>query len=107
MGVSKVRIPWISVLARLRAPKLPAFEFAFRLDPIIQLMACFFAALEIDFVGATSENSAELPRRAHGTPVPEWRVSTPTELRMLPQNSAEDCGGEACLGLHSPGCRED
>jgi len=30
-----------------------------------------------------------------------------TESQMLPQNSAEDCVGGACLSLHSPGCKED
>src|SRR5882762_10909956 len=36
-----------------------------------------------------------------------WRVSTSTELQMLPQNSAEDCVGRACSGFHSPGCARD
>jgi hypothetical protein len=30
-----------------------------------------------------------------------------TESQLLPQNSAEDCVGGACLSLHSPGCKED
>jgi hypothetical protein len=45
----------ISLLARLRAPKHPAFEFAFRLEPIVQLTAWLFAAFEIDFVCPTSD----------------------------------------------------
>src|ERR1700693_1024264 len=36
-----------------------------------------------------------------------WRVSPSTESQLLPQNSAVDCAGGACLGLHNPGCRED
>jgi hypothetical protein len=47
-----LRIP---CLARLRAPKPCAFEFAFRLEPIVQIVALLFAAFEIDFVGATSD----------------------------------------------------
>src|SRR5260370_23280413 len=36
-----------------------------------------------------------------------WQVSTATDSQMLPQNSAADCVGGACLGLHNPGCTED
>ena len=46
------RIPF---LARLRAPKHPTFEFAFGLEPIVQLTAWLFAAFEVDFVCATSD----------------------------------------------------
>ena len=46
------RIPF---LTRVRERKHPAFEFAFGLEPIIQLTAWLFAALEIDFVGAKSD----------------------------------------------------
>ncbi len=46
------RIPF---LARLRAPKHPAFEFALRSEPIVQLTAWLFAAFEVDFVCATSD----------------------------------------------------
>ena len=46
------RIPF---LTRVRARKHAAFEFAFGLEPIIQLTAWLFAALEIDFVGAKSD----------------------------------------------------
>jgi diketogulonate reductase-like aldo/keto reductase len=35
------------------------------------------------------------------------RLFRSTEPRMLPQNLAEGYVGGACLGLHSPGCRED
>src|SRR5258708_690088 len=48
--------------------------------------------------------AARLGRRA--LQAADRRVSTFTELRRLPQNSGEDCVGRACLGLHSPGCRE-
>jgi hypothetical protein len=43
----------ISLLARLR--KHHAFEFAFGLEPIVQLSAWLSAAFEIDFVCATSD----------------------------------------------------
>ena len=59
------RIPF---LARLRAPKHPAFEFAFRLEPIVQLMAWLFAAFEIDFVCAASDSL--VARRVTASPVP-------------------------------------
>jgi hypothetical protein len=42
-------------LARLRARKRPTFEFAFGLEPIVQLTAWLFAAFKIDFVCATSD----------------------------------------------------
>ena len=45
----------IRFLARLRVPKRPTFEFAFGLEPIVQLTAWLFAAFEIDFVCATSD----------------------------------------------------
>jgi hypothetical protein len=47
----------IPLLARLRAAKHPAFafEFAFRLEPIVQLTAWLFAAFEINFVCATPD----------------------------------------------------
>ncbi len=45
----------VSYLARLGAAKHPVFEFAFGLEPIVQLTAWLLAALEIDFVGATSD----------------------------------------------------
>jgi hypothetical protein len=46
----------ISFLARsLRPPKRALFEFAFRLEPIVQLIAWVFAAFEIDLVCATSD----------------------------------------------------
>ncbi len=48
--------------------------------------------------------AARLGRRA--LQAADRRVSTFTELRRLRQNSGEDCVGRACLGLHSPGCRE-
>jgi hypothetical protein len=48
-------MPRIPFLARLRAAKHPVFEFAFRLEPIIQIMAWLFAAFEIDFVCAASD----------------------------------------------------
>jgi hypothetical protein len=41
--------------ARLRAAKDPAFEFAFRLEPIVQIAAWLLAAFEVDFVCATSD----------------------------------------------------
>src|SRR5438046_10715132 len=41
------------VLARLRKPT--SFEFAFGLEPIVQLTPWVFAAFEIDFVCATSD----------------------------------------------------
>src|SRR6266403_6191654 len=40
----------IAFLARLRARQRPAFEFAFRLEPIVQFAARLFAAFKIDFV---------------------------------------------------------
>src|SRR2546426_12056431 len=48
-------------------------------------------------------------RTAHGMlPVLVCRrIRTFIECRMPPQNSAEDCVGGACLGLHKPGYRED
>ncbi len=49
------RMSRIPFLARLRAPKHPAFEFALRLEPIVQLTAWLFAAFEVDFVCATSD----------------------------------------------------
>jgi len=49
------RVPRISFLACLHAPKLPAFELALRLEPIVQLAAGLFAAFEIDCVCATSD----------------------------------------------------
>jgi len=49
------RMSRISFLARLRAAKYPAFEFAFRLEPIVQITAWLFAAFEVDFVCATSD----------------------------------------------------
>ena len=42
-------------LARLRAAKHAALEFAFGLEPIVQITAWLFAAFEIDFVCATSD----------------------------------------------------
>src|SRR6266436_1014085 len=42
----------IAFLARLRARQRPAFEFAFRLEPIVQFAARLFAAFKIDFVCA-------------------------------------------------------
>ena len=53
--------PWASevwgnpLLARLRAPKHSVFEFAFRLEPIVQITTWLFAAFEINLVGATSD----------------------------------------------------
>ncbi len=44
-----VLYPRIPCLARLLAPKHAAFEFAFGLEPIVQLTAWLFAALKIDF----------------------------------------------------------
>jgi Glycosyl hydrolases family 16 len=56
------------VLARLRVPKHPTFEFAFGLEPIIQLTAWLFAAFEIDFVCATvMENIGKEPAIIHGS----------------------------------------
>jgi len=55
---SSVLYPRISrtfFLPRLRAREHPAFEFAFRLEPIFQITAWLFAAFEIDFVCATSD----------------------------------------------------
>jgi hypothetical protein len=49
-----VLYPRIPVLTRLRAPKHPAFEFTFGLEPIVQFTAVLFAAFQIDFVCATS-----------------------------------------------------
>jgi hypothetical protein len=49
------RMSRISFLACLRVPKLPAFELALRLEPIVQLAAGLFAAFEIDCVCATSD----------------------------------------------------
>src|SRR5258708_26209472 len=42
----------IAFLARLRVRQRPAFEFAFRLEPIVQFAARLFAAFKIDFVCA-------------------------------------------------------
>jgi hypothetical protein len=42
----------ILYLAGLGARKCAAFEFAFGLEPIVQLTAWLFTAFEIDFVGA-------------------------------------------------------
>ena len=50
-----LRMSRIPFLARLRAPKHSAFEFAFRLEPIVQVKAWLFAAFEINFVCATSD----------------------------------------------------
>src|SRR5712664_4171568 len=47
-----VQIPF---LARLRAAKHAAFEFAFGLEPIVQIMAWLFAAFAIDFVCSTPD----------------------------------------------------
>ena len=44
-----------SFLARLRATKQPAFEFALRLEPIVQITARFLTAFEIDLVCAKSD----------------------------------------------------
>jgi len=41
-------------IPRARAEAL-TFEFAFRLEPIVQVTARLFSAFEIDFVGATSD----------------------------------------------------
>jgi len=49
------RMSRISFLACLRAAKHPAFEFAFRLEPIVQIAARLFAAFEMDFVCSTSD----------------------------------------------------
>jgi hypothetical protein len=49
------RMSRICFLARLRAAKHPTFEFAFRLEPIVQITAWLFAAFEIDLVCATSD----------------------------------------------------
>ncbi len=49
------RMSRIPLLARLRARECPALEFAFGLEPIVQITAWLFAAFEIDFVGATSD----------------------------------------------------
>ncbi len=46
---------WIPLLARLRARECPALEFAFSLEPVVQITAWLFAAFEIDRVGATSD----------------------------------------------------
>jgi hypothetical protein len=46
-------MPRIRFLARLRARKRPTSEFAFCLEPIVQVTAWLFAACEIDFVCAT------------------------------------------------------
>jgi hypothetical protein len=45
----------IPFLTRLLAPKRPAFEFAFGLEPIVQLAALLFASFKIDFICATSD----------------------------------------------------
>src|SRR5260370_39662871 len=37
------------LLSRVRAPKHSTFEFAFRLEPIVQVTARLFSAFEIDF----------------------------------------------------------
>jgi hypothetical protein len=42
-------------LARVRARERSPFEFAFRLEPIVQFAARLFAAFEIDFVRATAD----------------------------------------------------
>jgi hypothetical protein len=47
-----LRIP---CLASLREPNHSLFQFAFGLEPIIQLTAWVFATFEIDFVCATSD----------------------------------------------------
>jgi hypothetical protein len=46
------RIPFLTCLL---APKHAAFEFAFGLEPIVQLKAWLFAAFKTDFVCATSD----------------------------------------------------
>jgi hypothetical protein len=45
----------IFYLARLGARKRSALEFAFGLEPIVQITAWLLAAFEIDFVGAKSD----------------------------------------------------
>jgi hypothetical protein len=46
------RMSRINFLARLRAAKRPTCEFAFPLEPIVEITAWLFAAFEIDFVCA-------------------------------------------------------
>ncbi len=45
----------IAYLARVRARESPTLEFAFGLEPIVQIAAWLSAAFEINFVGATSD----------------------------------------------------
>jgi hypothetical protein len=45
----------ILYLAGLGARKCPAFEFAFGLEPIVEITAWLLAAFEIEFVGAKSD----------------------------------------------------
>jgi hypothetical protein len=49
------RMSRIRLLARLREPNHSALEFAFGLEPIVQLTALLFTALTIDFVRAPSD----------------------------------------------------
>ena len=60
-----LRIP---LLARLRARECPAFEFAFGLEPIVQITAWLFAAFEIDLVCATSDVLVTLPVLTEASP---------------------------------------
>jgi hypothetical protein len=53
--ILQTRVSRISCLARLSAAKQAAFEFVFRLEPIVHVKAWLFAAFEIDFICATSD----------------------------------------------------
>jgi len=47
--------PRILLLTRLLEPNHPAFEFAFGLEPIVELTAGLSVARKVDFIGATSD----------------------------------------------------
>ena len=62
----------VAFLAGLGAAKHAALEFAFGLEPIVQIMAWFFAAFEIDFVGATSDFLITRRVPYEASPVSAW-----------------------------------
>src|SRR6266852_9148994 len=62
----------IPLLARLCARECPAFELAFRLEPIVQVTARLSSAFEVDFVGATLISSSRAQFPTETSSVPAW-----------------------------------
>ena len=70
--ILQTRVLRISCLARLSAAKQAAFQFVFRLEPIVHVKAWLFAAFEIDFVYATSDFLGTLAFPTDTSPASPW-----------------------------------